>query len=312
MSTSIQQSRGHIMKRRLRIMTVVVVVPCAFTSMIVSAGFSKGISSIRRCVGSEFNKEQSALKHFSADSRGDFRVWRKIDWISLAEKYEVQREKSTSVIDKEVWRKACTTLSKDYLQSVLSPFPSPIEAILLDQKRILIKRDDLLRLKRSNASGNKARKMLVLSEMIKDEDFPEALVSYGGPQSNAMLALAAIVASKNESTKHNSKKKRFIYYTKKLPRYLRKQPNGNLLRAQSLGMEIIELPNNQYQQLFGGPNGGSIMPPAELEPPSTDSIWIPQGGAFQAAAPGTKRLAKEISLFWVSVRFLQSFFHHCT
>ena len=63
--------------------------------------------------------------------------------------------------------------------------------------RILyVKRDDLLRLDRSGVSGNKARKFLALNE-LDAADFPDVVVSYGGPQSNAMVALAAIVSSKN-------------------------------------------------------------------------------------------------------------------
>ena len=46
--------------------------------------------------------------------------------------------------------------------------------------------------------------------------------------------------------------RRFVYFTKNLPRFLRKQPSGNLFRAQILGMELIELSNNEYNDLFGG------------------------------------------------------------
>ena len=271
--------------------------------MMVCASFTRVMTSDFR---SDFKRRQqqrvfkNVLRHFVLESQDEFKRWRKIDWLSLSNEYEAQREASMTEVERENWRKACTTLSKDYVKSVLSPLPSPIEAILVDSKRILIKRDDLLRLERSNVNGNKARKVLALSEMLTDEEFPEAVVSYGGPQSNAMLAIAAVVASKNEKMDINDgSRKRFIYYTKKLPRYLRKQPNGNLLRAQSLGMELIELPNDRYQELFGGSNGGPVVPPVDLEPPEQDSIWIPQGGAFQAAIPGAKRLAKEICLFWV-------------
>ena len=88
-----------------------------------------------------------------------------------------------------------------------------------------------------------------------------------------MLALAAIVNSKNyqnynngqnqnsssklnsssnsneqgESNDKNEKKYKFLNYTKKLPRWLRKTPSGSFLRAKSLGMEIVELSPTMYE-----------------------------------------------------------------
>jgi hypothetical protein len=174
-----------------------------------------------------------------------------------------------------------------------------------------MKRDDSLHLPGSNISGNKARKFLSLNNLPAVE-FPDAIVSYGGPQSNAMVALAAIVSSKNAQLreKHDDvggaatetgdkfweldvlddeiqlrrkdeedydkeeeeeeeeeeesfsekilepaavPQKRFIYYTKPIPRYLRKNPSGNLLRALALGMEIrcvISKQGYQYSALF--------------------------------------------------------------
>ena len=77
----------------------------------------------------------------------------------------------------------------------------------------------------------------------------------------------------NEST--NMPKKQFIYYTKTMPRYLRKYPNGNLLRSLALGMEIRTLSHGEYSRLFGGLHGGSAMAPADLEPPLPGrSLWV--------------------------------------
>ena len=244
------------------------------------------------------------------------------------------------------------------------PSPSSMERLLIRDRIVLLKRDDLLHLPSSNISGNKARKFLALNN-IPATEFPDAIVSYGGPQSNAMLALAAIVASKNaelagtrpvgedwqpslndddeggdnmfwqldvseeditttgkvkkdgnskatgqssssstsssttEKTCTTQKKKRFIYYTKTLPKYLRKYPNGNFLRALALGMEIRTVSYDEYDRLFGGLHGGSVMAPADLDPivPGR-SLWIPQGGACSIAQPGSNILAQEIVDYW--------------
>ena len=167
--------------------------------------------------------------------------------------------------------------------------PSPVEQKSIRNRNVYIKRDDILKLHGSQVSGNKARKMLTLNE-IPAADFPSYVVSYGGPQSNAMLALAAVVNYKNrqltEGTTENlndaslasedppESKKRFRYYTKKLPRFLRNQPSGNFFRAQMLGMELMELSPTEYRELFES-DGGRPDPPSGLDPPVPgDSLWV--------------------------------------
>ena len=193
---------------------------------------------------------------------------------------------------------------------------SPVEQKVIQGRTVHIKRDDLLRLHGSQISGNKARKMLAMNE-IPIADFPKTVVSYGGPQSNSMLALAAIVNYKNRElysfSKNNKKEQdidednsntkefemiRFLYYTKKLPRFLRNQPSGNLFRAQSLGMELVELSHDEYSNMFGSDWGVSSTPPVGLEPPEEESLWVPQGGAFGMAQRGTRVLAEEILSYW--------------
>ena len=194
------------------------------------------------------------------------------------------------------------TMEKVDLRPVASPLkPSPVEIVSVRGKQVYIKRDDLLRLERSNVSGNKARKMLALNQ-IPAEDFPKCVVSYGGSQSNAMLALAAVVQSKNaeatafmnpdgyngggeydediseealEQLSNVLREKRFVYYTKKLPRFLKKNPSGNYFRAKTLGMEVIEVSNDEYNHLFGGDSGGKSDAPADLSiPVEGDSVWV--------------------------------------
>lgn len=184
---------------------------------------------------------------------------------------------------------------KEDLRPVVSPFkPSPVEMVSIRGKKVYIKRDDLLRLQDSNVSGNKARKLFALNQ-IPATDFPACVVSYGGSQSNAMLALAAIVLSKNTILLSQVKdgedwtsdeglntllqmgfpEKRFVYFSKTVSRFLRKNPSGNYFRAKSLGMELVELSNDKYIHSFGGASGGSQEPPSRLDPPVPgDSIWV--------------------------------------
>jgi len=275
--------------------------------------------------------------------------WMHIDWddtsiLNQTKHYQqTMKEHVYSISESETYK------------AVFSPeTPSPVQLVLVKDRLVYIKRDDLLHLRHSNVSGNKARKMFALNQ-LPSEEFPDAIVSYGGPQSNAMLSLAAIVSSKNiqameklngssnsssileseddvvndswmgfedgtetdpdhesdlelkekdlddSSTTPETKPrlKKFVYYTKKLPRYLRNQPNGNLLRALSLGMELKEVSQDEYKSLFGGSEGGSADAPSGLEPPVPfKSLWVPQGGACGVAGAGAKIMAMEIVEFW--------------
>lgn len=60
--------------------------------------------------------------------------------------------------------------------------PSPVQGVMVRNRVVYLKRDDLIRLEGSNVSGNKARKMYALNQ-VPPEDFPDCVVSYGGPQS---------------------------------------------------------------------------------------------------------------------------------
>lgn len=255
--------------------------------------------------------------------------WMTIDYDNIPiDKQLLPQDGSTNIQNSN--RNANDNDKSNSLQNVFAPIhPSPVEAKLIKDKLVYIKRDDLLHLRNSNVSGNKARKMLALNELNVD-DFPDVVVSYGGPQSNAMVALAAIVQSKNIQWEKEEvdgsdgpdqiendtideiesdgwimkddpndfrndddddlqddkdwqlqdrldgdspRKKRFIYYTKKLPRYLRNQPNGNLLRALTLGMEMVQLKPDVYRNLFGGVEGGSAIAPIEA-PVEGSSLWV--------------------------------------
>ena len=57
-----------------------------------------------------------------------------------------------------------------------------------------------------------------------------------------MVAIAAVVASKAGSS--------FVYYTKPVPRWLRRNPVGNFARALALGAEVsVGFTRNQKKYL---------------------------------------------------------------
>ena len=167
---------------------------------------------------------------------------------------------------------------------------SPVEVHQIRSRKVFVKRDDTLNLETSHVSGNKARKLFSLNSMPLSNN--ETIVSYGGPQSNAMVALAAITNSKKNCN--------FVYYTKVIPRFLKQNPAGNFLRAKSLGMQIIELKPDTYNELFKSMDGGTSDPPPNLAPPSEQSVWVPQGGACTLAKLGCEILADELFDFWSS------------
>lgn len=326
--------------------------------------FSTRVNIPITCASKYYSKDRSAFTKIKDISNGNSfenksslqsydiqnNDWMRIDWENTSTnqtKYFQQTMKDYvyNLSDSETYK------------AVFSPeSPSPVQLVLVRDRLVYIKRDDLLHLRHSNVSGNKARKMFALNQ-LPIEDFPDAIISYGGPQSNAMLSLAAIVNAKdrqaleksngtsnqmldseddvvvddrwmgfedsaytdpytdseeekendsyhNPTDSSNSREtkprlKRFIYYTKKLPRYLRNQPNGNLLRALSLGMELKELSHDEYKTLFGGTEGGSADAPTGLKPPIPfKSLWVPQGGACGVAEAGAKIMAMEIVEFW--------------
>ncbi|GMH69335.1 hypothetical protein TL16_g05133 [Triparma laevis f. inornata] len=181
---------------------------------------------------------------------------------------------------------------------------SPVEKLIIrDSLLVYIKRDDLLRLRGPGISGNKARKMLsLITSSLQSNSNPNpnssspdttptppinSLVSHGGHQSNAMLSLSAC---------SNYLSIPFTYYCKKLPRWLKNNPSGNYLRSKSLGMQVIQLSNEEYNNKF------SITPTniPPFDPPTSKALWVPQGGASNLAVQGCERLAGEIYDFYVS------------
>ena len=147
---------------------------------------------------------------------------------------------------------------------------SPISKITLEGREFFIKRDETID---PYLSGNKYRKLYTLLETPKNK-FTK-LISYGGTQSNAMLALAAICKNKEWQ---------FIYYTKTISPVIKKQEYGNYYEALSLGMDIVELEYDLYKEYIAGLR-------VDLD---EKILLIDQGGADTRAKEGLEVLAREL------------------
>lgn len=95
-------------------------------------------------------------------------------------------------------------------------------------KELYIKRDDLNIV--NGINGNKARKFKFLSS----SPF-ETIVSFGGIQSNSMLAIAKSIVENNLNSRQ------FLYITKHIPKKLKESPIGNFKTALNYGMKVWNL-----------------------------------------------------------------------
>ncbi len=147
---------------------------------------------------------------------------------------------------------------------------SPISKITLEGREFLVKRDDLID---PHLAGNKYRKLYPLLKTQKDK--LTKIISYGGTQSNAMLAISAMCKQKDWE---------FFYYTKKLSTTQKLQNSGNYFHAIELGMKHIEIEEEQYKDFVS-----SIR--VNLD---SKTFIIDQGGAVKEAKIGLEVLAQEI------------------
>mmetsp|Transcript_44241 Transcript_44241/g.110020 ORF Transcript_44241/g.110020 Transcript_44241/m.110020 type:complete len:420 (+) Transcript_44241:39-1298(+) len=145
-----------------------------------------------------------------------------------------------------------------------------LERVAVGALRLWVLRDDESVLS-PGVRGNKARKFAALPT-----DAP--LASYGGAQSNAAAALAALAAARSLP---------FTYYLNgAAPRHLREAPLGNYAALLSRGAELVELPR---------PDGGYAALRAYAEDPASAPRphflvagvrLVPQGGACAWAEAG--------------------------
>lgn len=147
---------------------------------------------------------------------------------------------------------------------------SPLSKITLDGREFLVKRDDKID---KYLSGNKYRKLYTLLKTPKNKY--KTIISYGGTQSNAMLAIAAICKEKGW---------KFLYYTKPMSKKLAQEIEDNLFHSLNLGMEHIEIEFELYRDFVGSLSFSTDI----------DTLVIDQGGADKSAKEGLCVLADEI------------------
>ena len=157
---------------------------------------------------------------------------------------------------------------------------SVIQTIRFNDQEYYLKRDDLL----TPIAGNKARKLYGLLQT--DLTQYQGVISHGGAQSNAMLAVAQLCQLLNLP---------FQYYTRPVPKWLKQNPLGNLRGALECGMQW-EITRN------GLPPAPDTKPSTsnnnDIDTPQTSkSLYIPQGISMPEAQAGLKLLAVEIEEF---------------
>lgn len=144
---------------------------------------------------------------------------------------------------------------------------SPIEERIFQNKKIYIKRDDLLN---SEFSGNKARKFYYF--ILKDFPDIKKVVSYGSNQSNAMYSLSVLAKAKGWE---------FDYYTDHISPYLQENPIGNYKYAIENGMRLIIGRGKPKREKIENKN----------------TLFIEEGGREKNARFGINILAQEIKLW---------------
>ncbi|WP_321778937.1 1-aminocyclopropane-1-carboxylate deaminase [Sulfurimonas sp.] len=157
---------------------------------------------------------------------------------------------------------------------------SPISELSVDARKFLVKRDDLID---PYLAGNKYRKLYTLLKTTPDKI--DKIISYGGTQSNAMLAIAAMCKEKAWE---------FIYYSKPISKTQKLSSVGNYFNSITLGMKHIEIEHSLYRDFIS-----SLRVSIDAK-----TFIIEQGGAVQEAKKGLEVLAQEIRAANLSVKSL--------
>jgi len=145
---------------------------------------------------------------------------------------------------------------------------SVFQKVSFHNKDFIVMRDDLIH---NTFSGNKARKLAFALD-IKYSPIKK-IVSFGGNQSNFMLALSQLAILKDCL---------FEYWTRSLPKFLKNAPNGNYKIALKNGMKIFETSENISKHIL------------EKKYAKENVLIFDQGGREPLAEIGIKQMAKDI------------------
>lgn len=151
---------------------------------------------------------------------------------------------------------------------------SLFQKIIFDNKEFIIMRDDLTH---PIFSGNKARKLAYIVNDPQKYSHIKTIVSFGGNQSNFMLALSQLAQIMNWP---------FEYWIKPLPKFLKQKKIGNLSLAIKNGMVSKET----IQEL-------SINSIKANYKETQDIFFFDQGGRDKNAEVGLADCAEEIKSY---------------
>lgn len=150
----------------------------------------------------------------------------------------------------------------------------PFQKITFENKDFIVMRDDL---NHPILSGNKARKLAYLLNNPDKYSHIKTIVSFGGNQSNFMLALSQLAKLNNWE---------FHYWIKPLPKFLKQNKNGNLKLALENYMKIFE--TNETLNLE------NIQKNYQL---NENFYFFDQGGRNHFAEEGIAKCAQEIKKY---------------
>ncbi|HIV48265.1 hypothetical protein [uncultured Helicobacter sp.] len=152
------------------------------------------------------------------------------------------------------------------------------ESVQILEKKIFIKRDDLLDFGITGFNGNKARKFLSLL----DSQY-EVFVSFGGNQSNAMQVLAALAKARG---------KEFFYITSEPPKFLRTNPMGNFAFGLAHNVRYVFAPAGSRVEVLE--NLAREVFAQQYKRYGERALFIPQGGSEELAMRGMRELVREL------------------
>lgn len=152
--------------------------------------------------------------------------------------------------------------------------PSPLQEVTWRDRKVYIKRDDLLH---PFINGNKARKFKTL---LEDDLKTKVIISYGGNQSNAMLTLSYIAKLKGYE---------FIYVTPKPSKILEQSPEGNFALAAQNGAKF-----EFYKATKETSNINTLKYKALEISKFYNGLFIPQGGVCEISKAGIYELSLEL------------------